>query len=407
MGAIWLVAGREFRERIRRRGFLLAALGTPLLLIVLWVATALLAVDLPRSEAVPPSPGVSFRIGYVDPTGLIRRIPPPLSARRVRAYPDEAAGAEGLRRGEIDVLYVVSADYVETGAVRRVSRELPSFPPDDRALDWLLAGNLFPDATPEELERLLTPLGPSGPEMVVSAEGGETREAGGLAGDLRPFLAAVAIVLPLLTGGGYLFQSFAEEKDGRVLEILVLSAPPMRLLAGKLLGSGALTLVQYLAWGIILGPALVAGQAVAGPAGLGGLGVGWTVPFAAAGFLLYGVLAAGVGALAPSTESSRSWLFLISLPMMAPLYLWLVVVQRPDGPFAVAMSLFPLSAPAGMILRLASGPVPGWQAGLSLALLVATTAALVVATARLFRVHLLLGGERLDLRRVWRTLVAG
>jgi len=135
--------------------------------------------------------------------------------------------------------------------------------------------------------------------------------------------------------------------------------------------------------------------------------VGWTVPFAAAGFLLYGVLAAGVGALAPSTESSRSWLFLISLPMMAPLYLWLVVVQRPDGPFAVAMSLFPLSAPAGMILRLASGPVPGWQAGLSLALLVATTAALVVATARLFRVHLLLGGERLDLRRVWRTLVAG
>jgi len=424
MGAIWLIASREFRERIRRRGFILAALATPLLLIVIWVATALLTAGLPPMDQAPGAPlaappHLRQPIGYVDQAGLIRRIPPPLRADRVRGYADVAAGEEALRSGEIVALYVIPEDYVETGAVRRLSPALPSAPPDEGALDWLLVGNLFPEVSADELARLMAPLGAGGPELVATGPEPEAEPAL----NIVPFLATVAIMLPLLTGGGYLFQCFAEEKEGRVLEILLLSTSPTRLLAGKLLGIGALTLVQYLAWGVVVGPlALVIGSVAgdlpgsAGVPAIEGLGAGgaalpgglpWMIPFAAAGFVLYATLAAGIGALAPSTESSRSWLFLISLPMLAPLYVWLVVVQSPQGPLAVAMSLFPPSAPAGMMLRLSSGPVPAWQLSLSLALLIASAVGLLLALARIFRLRLLLSGERLSPTRLWRALLAG
>jgi ABC-2 type transport system permease protein len=113
---------------------------------------------------------------------------------------------------------------------------------------------------------------------------------------------------------------------------------------------------------------------------------------------------AGVGAMSPDMESSRTWVFIISLPMILPIYLWQPMVSAPHGPLAVALSLVPFSAPIAMIMRMTSVAVPAWQIGLSLALLALTAVAMVWFMARLFRVHTLLSGESPSLQRLWTAL---
>jgi ABC-2 type transport system permease protein len=106
-------------------------------------------------------------------------------------------------------------------------------------------------------------------------------------------------------------------------------------------------------------------------------------------------------------EGSRAWVFLIVAPMMIPIYLWTSVVSAPDGVFAVALSLFPFSAPVAMLMRMTSTAVPAWQLVVSLALLIATGAATLLLMGRLFRVQTLLSGEPLSLRRFAAALREG
>ena len=137
------------------------------------------------------------------------------------------------------------------------------------------------------------------------------------------------------------------------------------------------------------------------------LGVGQAVLmllYAMGGYVLYAGLMAGLGALAPNLESSRTWIFLLSLPMMIPLYVWASLVQAPNAPLAVALSLIPFSAPVAMMMRLGSAVIPLWQVEVSMALLFLTGLGTIRLMARLFRVQTLLSGEGLSLQRFWQVL---
>jgi ABC-2 type transport system permease protein len=131
------------------------------------------------------------------------------------------------------------------------------------------------------------------------------------------------------------------------------------------------------------------------------------LPLALGGFCLYAALMGGLGALAPDLEGSRSWTFLISLPMLAPIYFWSAITSNPQGPLPVFLSLFPYSSPVAMLLRMSSGPVPAWQMMLSVGLLVIGVIFTVWLTSRLFRAQTLLSGEPLSLKRTWEALRSG
>jgi ABC-2 type transport system permease protein len=255
------------------------------------------------------------------------------------------------------------------------------------------------------VNRLRRPFYEAGPEFVNVSSDGQTASQGNR---MLPFLVTIAIMVPLFSGGGYLFQSLTQEKSSRVMEILLVSVRPRQLLTGKLLGLSVLTLVQYGIWvtaGLIA--LLITGQDVERL--LAGLNLSAAelvliVPFALGGFLLYAALMAGAGALARDVEDGRVWLFVISLPMMMPIYLWAMIAGEPNGWLAVGLSLFPFSAPVAMLMRLTSAPVPAWQISLSLGLLLATALGVVRLMARLFHARTLLSGESLSVRRFWATL---
>jgi len=406
MNKTLLIGLREFRQRVRKRGFLLTSIGTPLLLIVIWAFTGVFdsSPGQPLEELVQANRPDNV-IGYVDQASLIRSVPDPVPADLFRAFPDIKAAEAAMEGGDIGAYYVILSDYRQTGSVRRISPQLPTMPPDTRWFNWMLIANLFPDAGPEQIARLRWPFNSSGPEFVALSPEGKASAEGNT---MLPFLVTTAVMIPLFTSGSFLLQSLTQEKSSRVMEILLVSLRPRQLLSGKLLGLGALTLVQYVIWAAIVLLALVvtgrgASQLLSGIS-LSANELLLVAPYALGGFTLYAGIMAGIGALSPDMESSRTWVFVISLPMMLPIYLWQPIATSPNGPLAAALSLIPFSAPVAMLMRMTSTAVPIWQIGASLALLLITGIGMIWLMARLFRVQTLLSGESLSLRRMWSAL---
>jgi len=399
---VLLVAWREFWQRVRTRGFLLAAIMTPLILLVVWATGSFESApdetDDPLASIEDESPAT---VAYVDQANLIERVPPGVPESLFQPMTDVAAADTALGEGEIEAYYVIPGDYRETGNIRRVSAELPAGPPETALFDLLLRVNLVPDAAPETLARAQA-------ELPVAPIEGEAAEESGDELNMMPFLVALLVMVPLFTSGSYLLYSLAEEKSNRIMEILLVSLRPRSLLAGKLLGLGALTLVQYVIWIALGGGALLlVGEdlsVVTGAVNLAPTELGLVLIYALGGYALYATLVAGLGALSPDLEATRSWVFVITLPMLIPIYLWVILVNTPNGAIAVALSLIPFSAPIAMLMRLTSATVPTWQVVTSIVLLAATAVFMVWLMSRLFRVQTLLSGESFSLGRFWRVL---
>ncbi|MGD1995048.1 MAG: ABC transporter permease [Anaerolineae bacterium] len=405
-----LVALREFRQRVTSRGFLFGAIGTPLILLAIWAFGGGFTAGTPDEEPFQDLEEAASEeqvIGYVDRAGLIEEIPDPVPDGRFVSYETVEAAETGLEQRDIEAYYVVTEDYPETGEIERVSPRFPTAPPDAQTFDWVLVNNLFPEVEQEQVRKLRHPFGGTGPAF-VSTSASEENGGEGTGISMLPFVVTIAVMLPLFTGGGYLFQSLAQEKGSRVMEILLVSLRPRQLLTGKLLGLAALIVVQYAIWVVIATVTLAvtgqgAGQLLMGIQ-LSTTEVLLVVPYALGGFGLYAALMAGIGALTEDVEGSRGWIFVLTLPMMIPIYLWTAIANAPNGPLALILSLFPYSAPVAMLMRMTASAVPTWQLTASLGLLAVAVAGTIWLMARLFRAQTLLSGEPLSLSRFWTAL---
>jgi len=123
-------------------------------------------------------------------------------------------------------------------------------PPDSGWFEELLLTNLLVNVDAHARTQLQRPFNSENLQVAQTGPAADTAPArNGL--NWLPFVITIAVLIPLFTSGGYLFQSLVQEKSNRVIEILLLSLRPRQLLGGKLLGFGALTLVQYTIWGAI------------------------------------------------------------------------------------------------------------------------------------------------------------
>lgn len=409
MSKIRLIAMREIQGKIRSRGFLLTTLALPLIFIVIAVVGG--GVVSGASEPIQPASEaaqVAKPVGLVDRADLLHQIPSDLRAAPIEVYASRQEAEAALRAGDIESFFLISADYRRTGEVTRYSRQLDAGLANTDWLGWLLVSNLLPDMNDQARLRARYPFNSQDLRVVTLSPAGAQ---GAAADSMIPYFVGIAVMMPLFTGGGYLFQSLTEEKSSRMLEILLVSIRPGQLLAGKVLGYAGLILMQYVVWGVLGGIGAAVSGAEAGgllaSVDLTGEELIWILPYALGGFLLYAGIMAGIGALAEDMESSRVWIFIITLPMLLPFYLGSSISQAPGGPLAVALSMIPFSAPVAMMLRLTSTIVPAWQVLVSLSLLLLSGAVATFVMARLFRAQILLSGGGLSLRRLWGALAGG
>lgn len=402
-----IIAHREFTHRVRKRGFLIITFGLPIVFVIIWLVFGLLGGSSLGQSATEAEEVNSLTqiISYVDRANLIQIQPDSIPADLFEPMADIQTAEAALENGDIAAYFVIPTDYRETGNIQRISQGLSVASPDVRWFNRLLQANLLPEIDQAQFDRLRHPFYEDGLEFVNIAP---QEERTATSNSMLPLVVTLAIIMPLFTSISYLFQSIAQEKSSRMMEILLVSLRPQQLLTGKILGLGGLTLVQYIVWGgIALLVLLITGQ---GPGqlltsiSLSPPELAWIGFFALGGFLLYAALMAGVGALARDIEDGHAWLFVISLPMLVPIYFWSIIARDPNGSVAITLSLIPFSAPGAMLIRLTNAIVPLWQVAASLGLLFLAGLATIWLMGRLFRIQTLLSGEAISMRRMWAAL---
>jgi len=197
----------------------------------------------------------------------------------------------------------------------------------------------------------------------------------------------------------FMMENVVEEKETRMVEMITTSITPLELLGGKILGLGALGLLQIVTW-VLAGGAIIAirqdvAQMLSGvhyPAWLLAL----AILYLFLGYILYGGLLSAIGASSTSMQEAQPIAGLFSLIAVAPLFVLAQFLENPNGIWPTFLSLLPFTAPTAMMIRLVLGQVPWWQLAVSLGLLVATVVVVVWLAAWVFRIGLLMTGQRLS-----------
>ncbi|GHE90210.1 ABC transporter permease [Amycolatopsis deserti] len=343
-----LVAEREIGTFLRSKGFWIGLVVSLAGLFAAAVLPSVFAGGPPSVAAVGPAAAQSVSGVDLD----------------VREVADVAAARDLVRSGEVDAAILTDA-----GGIRVLGLSSP----------------------PEDVVRALSAAPPV-----------ELLEPGAVGQGVQQFVILVfALVFLMISMGGMaIAQSTVTEKQTRIVEILVVTAPVRALLAGKVLGHTALAVGQLIVLAVAAPIALsLGGQtallAVVAPA------LGWFVPFVCVGFVLLAAMWAVAGSVVSRQEDLGSSMGLVMLLVMGPYFLVMFFSGNPA--VMAVLSYVPFSAAVAMPVRMFTGDAHTWQALLSLGVLCGSVVLVVLLASRLYSGALLQMGGKVALRRAWRS----
>ena len=389
--SIWLVARREILERGRSRGYILSLLFTLLLLGASFALPVLLIGDQQTIKvgivATAPAQLEAVMSAVAEPYDVN------VDATR---YADRAAGEAALTAKEIDGLVDVPGDLADPGelVVRdRVDERLRVIVSTSvaslRQQQLLAAGGISTaDFVAASQLPAVSPLDPQSAEdesLLLFANAG-----------------IILMFIAIFSYGTWVLTAVVEEKQSRVVEVVLSTVRPRDLLMGKVLGIGTLALGQLLVL-VLVG--------IAAARLTGGVALPTTIPVTVAmfvlwfvlGFLLYATTLGFLGSLATRMEEASNATTPVTMIAIISYFATIFVAQSdPSGTVATVLTFFPPSAPFVVPLRIALDAIAPVEIVLSLALTVAFIFVLFVLGGRIYSGAVLQTGGRMKLRDAWR-----
>lgn len=387
MAAIRLVAGREITTKLRSKAYIIS---TAVLVLVIIAFTVIM-------KLIAGSGGSDVTIGYTAASSSLaapvqRGFEAVGKTVETRQVTDEATGRAQVEDGSLDGVLVGDGTKVDIVVKKDVDASARS------ALN-LVAGQLA-------LNQQITALH-GDPAQVAAA----VSRAGITVQQLEKpheynsqqlilgIIAGVLIYLSLMLNGQTVAQGVVEEKTSRVVELLLATIRPWQLMAGKVLGIGAVGLLQMIAIGVVgiisglaTGVLTISASAAAGT-------VVWLIVWYLLGFLMYSIVFAGLGALVSRQEDVGGAVTPALMFVVAGYVVGISVLPSdPGSHFVEVLSVIPVFAPTLMPMRLAMGGVPVWEAGLSVLLVVLLIPGLIWLSGRIYRNAVLRTGAKVKLR---------
>jgi ABC-2 type transport system permease protein len=255
-----------------------------------------------------------------------------------------------------------------------------------------LLDNLLKGDNKEIVERVKNPIKS---EYFTLNEKGESGKE-----DISRLLISLAFALffmiTIFTSSNFLLQGVVEEKENRVMEILLSSDSHRDLLTGKIFGLGAVGLTQVFIWQII-GIAVLS----SGPVALLLKGISISIPlliFASGyfilGYLVFACILAGVGAIATTSREGQQIAGIFTMIGAMPLMISQLILSKPDSIVSMIFSYFPLTSPITMIMRISTGNVQYYEVVLSLIILTVSILVIIELSVKIFRASLLMYGKK-------------
>ena len=419
MRKIWAVIRREFVERIRSKWFWFSALLGPVFFGAMIVVPVLFA-----------GAGGTRRIAVVDGTtgAFGERVAAGLRHGKIFRATRVPAGAgvvdsltQLVGAKQLDGFLILTDAVVETGTAEYRASNVSSFR-DVAELQDVLARL----AMAARLERQgVDPALVGRAQLRISLEtkkisGSMTTGESAAQSFALAYVMGVVLFLVITIYGVNVMGSVVEEKTTRIVEVLVSSLRPFQLMMGKVLGVGAVSLFQFVLWG--LGAKLLLSQRRALLADLGGVEearqvfqmphltaatLGVFLSYFLGGFFLYSAMYAAVGAMSSNEQEARQAQQPVMFLLLVAYVSMFGLTNNPESTYAVTLSLIPFTAPIAMPVRWAASTVPAGELGASLGLLAAGIVAVTWMAARIYRVGILMTGKRPNIKELVRWIRAG
>ena len=391
MNKTLLIFRHEFLHMIKRKGFIILTLIVPVL--------ALIGIGVFQLVS-PGEPSVveTTTIGYVDEAGGFDQYTAQGYIELVRFdMPGDATAA--LISGDVSEYFVIPSDYLTTGVINRYTLERQLETPQAIATgikNFLTSNMLAGKVPPETVYRIEAPLNLMTTRLTETGE--VATEQGGYGNVIMPAIFGLLLALSLQAASLYMVEGLGDEKESRLIEVLLSSVSPRQLLTGKVLGLGAAGLVQVVVWLASL-PLLLnlASSTIGGffgtiqlPANFLVLGIVYFI----LGYLLFAALSAGVGAISSSAREVQPLAMIYALLVFVPLWFASLLFIFPDSPIWTVLTIFPITAPIEVMLRLGVAGIAAWELATSLAVMVLSIIGALALSIKAFRVYLLMYGKR-------------
>ncbi len=392
MSKIWLVAEQQFKKEVFKRGFLLALIAMPLFL-GFTAAMGWLGGRMQQQTTT---------LGYVDQSNALGQMPATLDDQvsLVRFDTPEAARA-ALESGQIDAYYALSPDYPQDNRTELVY--IQGFD-GGWAFTQAVRRNLLAGETQAVAERAL-----AGPEMAVHATSLNKTVTMGSPGlqEFLPLIMAALFAFLVMTVAATLMEAMAAEKQNRTIEIVVSSISPGQMMAGKIIGVVGMALLLAASWITILlvfawfGANIMAWDWLQGIS-IDGRDLALLLMVALPSFVCMAALMVALGATVVDAQEAQQLGAVAFLIIFVPIYLFFVFGDNPNGPLAIAFSLFPLTSVSTLAVRSMFMQVPTAQF-LAAALIALVSAVIMIWLAgKLFRANMLRYGQGLRLGQMVR-----
>ena len=436
MSNVSIIIQREFNERVRKKSFIITTILMPVLMIVLMIAPALI-MEYSRGE--------QKTIAVIDDSGLVA---PQLQSNEELRFEPTDLTTEEARRSLTDrfgVLYIGSDILENPSDVKLYANASSSLSIESNItgqIEDILEAEKLKAYHIDNLQQILDEVKTTVTLQTFrndKSQEAESQAQSSTVATAAGYILGFVLYMFLLIYGSMVMQSVIEEKNNRVLEVVVSSVRPFDLMLGKILGVALVAVVQVLIWGVLIFavgaivlPQLMPAEMMAGvqamqqgmpdAAAMGDMDpemlqavaavtdTGYILKifvclllFVFGGYLLYSAMFAAVGSAVDSIQDAQQLQTPITIPIILALLVMISVVNDPNSQMAFWFSMIPFTSPVVMMARIPYG-IPLWEIILSLVILYASFTAMVWFAAKIYRVGIFMYGKKPTFKELYKWM---
>ena len=426
MSNVSIIIQREFNERVRKKSFIITTILMPVLMIVLMIAPALI-MEYSRGE--------QKTIAVIDDSGLVA---PQLQSNEELRFEPTDLTTEEARRSLTDrfgVLYIGSDILENPSDVKLYANASSSLSIESNItgqIEDILEAEKLKAYHIDNLQQILDEVKTTVTLQTFrndKSQEAESQAQSSTVATAAGYILGFVLYMFLLIYGSMVMQSVIEEKNNRVLEVVVSSVRPFDLMLGKILGVALVAVVQVLIWGVLIFavgaivlPQLMPAEMMAGVQAMqqgmpDAAAMGDMVPemlqavaavtdtgyilkifvclllFVFGGYLLYSAMFAAVGSAVDNVQDASQLQMPVTLPIILALLMMLAVIKDPNSSLAFWFSIIPFTSPVVMMARIPYD-IPLWEIVLSLVVLYASFVAMVWFAGKIYRVGIFMYGKK-------------
>ena len=415
MNALGLIIQREYFERVKRKSFIITTIIVPIVMLALMIAPTLF-MFLGKSE--------QKTVLVVDNTGQLAQR---LQGNEEIRFVTSTLPVDSLRADEDNEAILV----IGSNAIQDPSKSISLLTRSSVSMmtDSYISGQLktaIEDARLEEynipdIRQILDKVEADVSLSTIRIDKEEDTETSTAASYVLSMVLDMLLYMVILIYGQQVMTSIIEEKNNRVLEIVVSSAKPFQLMLGKVSGVGLVAITQILIWAALIGIGLGIAAPFLTPENLGDeapveltaainqfMDPGFlvtilvcTVLFFIGGFLFYASIYAAIGSAVSNVQDASQLSSIATLPVIIGIIGSMAMINDPNSVFAIWISMIPFTSPMAMMARLPYG-VPGWEIVVSLLILYVSFVFMIWLCGKIYRVGIFMYGKKPTLKEMLR-----